>query len=82
MSAQLPEQQSWLQWLRGQLASEQARHVVNVVPKDGALIVFTDSAAWSTRLRYALPGLMAEIRRRDAAMLRASVRVHPGGSGG
>jgi hypothetical protein len=82
LAAQLPEQQSWAQWLRAVLPSELAAHVVNVVPKALAdpnegteLVVFADSAGWCTRLRYTLSGLEAQITDRDAAVRRTRVRV-------
>jgi len=82
LAAHLPEQQSWAQWLRALLPAELAAHVVNVVPKvlaganEGTeLVVFADSAAWCTRLRYTLSGLEAQIANRDAAVQRTRVRV-------
>ena len=76
----IPIQQSWAEWLRTVLPVELAPHLVSVVPGTGArgareLVVFADSAAWSTRLRYALVGIEAQIRARDATLGRISVRV-------
>jgi hypothetical protein len=45
------------------------------VPKNGELVVFADSAAWGTRLRYALAAMQPDIAERDAALARISVRV-------
>jgi predicted nucleic acid-binding Zn ribbon protein len=75
IAANIPLQQSWADWLRGMVAAELAGHIVNAVPKNGQLVVFADSAAWGTRLRYALAALQANIAGRDATILRASVRV-------
>jgi hypothetical protein len=75
IAANIPLQQSWVEWLRGMVAIELAGHIVNAVPKNGQLVVFADSAAWGTRLRYALAGMQADIAGRDAAISRASVRV-------
>jgi hypothetical protein len=82
LAARLPEQQSWVQWLRVLMPVELAAHIVNAVPKrlaaDAArteLVVFADSAAWCTRLRYALVGIEAQIVARDAAVQRTRVRV-------
>jgi hypothetical protein len=71
----IPLQQSWAEWLRGMVAAELAGHIVNAVPNNGQLVVFADSAAWGTRLRYALAGMQADIAGRDATISRASVRV-------
>ncbi len=75
IAATIPAQQSWTDWLRGVVASELASHIVNVVPNAGQLVVFADSAAWGTRLRYALAGMQADIAGRDASISSASVRV-------
>ncbi len=75
IAATIPVQQSWVDWLRGMVAIELAGHIVNAVPNNGQLVVFADSAAWGTRLRYALAGMQADIALRDATISRASVRV-------
>jgi hypothetical protein len=75
IAAAIPVQQSWADWLRGMVADELAGHIVNAVPTNGQLVVFADSAAWGTRLRYALAGMQADIAGRDATISHASVRV-------
>jgi hypothetical protein len=75
ISASLPLQQSWADWLRDGLAAELAEHLVNALPKNDELVVFADSAAWGTRLRYALAALKADITGRDAALARITVRI-------
>jgi len=57
------------------MPAELAAHIVNAVPKGTELVVFADSAAWCTRLRYALVGLEAQIVEHDAAVQRIRVRV-------
>jgi hypothetical protein len=75
LAARIPEQQSWLQWLREAVPAELAPHIVNVVPKGLELVVLADSPAWCTRLRYALAELAPQITARDAAVQRTRVRV-------
>ena len=87
----LPAQQSWLQWMRAAVPAELAAHIVNVVPKvgngkggtgagsGGELVIFADSAAWGTRLRYVLSGIESDILNRDAAVARWRVRIAPAG---
>ena len=75
LTASIPMQQSWVDWLRGMVAIELAGHIVNAVPKNGQLVVFADSAAWGTRLRYALAAMQTDIAGRDATISRHSVRV-------
>jgi hypothetical protein len=84
ITAAIPVQQSWAAWLRGAVASELAGHIVSAVPKNAELVVFADSAAWGTRLRYALTALLPHITARDAALARISVRLQsrsPAGGG-
>lgn len=76
----IPEQQAWCEWLRARLPAELAAHLVNAVPRGSAgapreLVLLADSAVWCTRLRYALEPLQDQIRARDAAIARISVRV-------
>jgi Dna[CI] antecedent DciA-like protein len=75
LAARLPQQQSWVQWLRELVPAELAIHIVNAVPKGAELVVFADSAAWCTRLRYALVAMEAQIAARDAAVRSTRVRV-------
>jgi hypothetical protein len=75
LGAVLPVQQSWADWLRAAVAVELAGHIVTAVPKDDTLVVFADSAAWGTRLRYALAPLQSAIVARDSAISHTTVRV-------
>jgi hypothetical protein len=75
LGAVIPAQQSWADWLRSVVVAELAGHIVSAVPKNAELVVFADSAAWGTRLRYALAALQSEIAARDSAISHTSVRV-------
>jgi hypothetical protein len=75
IGATIPVQQSWVDWLRTAVVAELAGHIVSAVPKNAELVVFADSAAWGTRLRYALAALQSEIAARDSAISHTSVRV-------
>ena len=68
-------QQSWAEWLRGAVAAELAGHIVSAVPKEAELVVFADTAAWGTRLRYALAAMQSDIAARDSAISHTRVRV-------
>jgi hypothetical protein len=70
-------QQDWLSWLQGQLPAELRAAAVNVIPKGRELVVMSRSAAWSTRLRYALAAIEKQIRERDPAISKVSVRIAP-----
>jgi hypothetical protein len=75
ITATISVQQSWAGWLRGAVASELADHIVTAVPKNAELVVFADTAAWGTRLRYALAAMQADIAARDSAISHTTVRV-------
>ena len=75
ITAGLAAQQSWAEWLRGAVKAELAGHVVSAVPKNAELVVFADSAAWGTRLRYALAAMQSRIAARDSAISHTTVRV-------
>ena len=75
ITASIPVQQSWADWLRGAVAAELAGHIVGAVPKNGELVVFADTAAWGTRLRYVLGVMQTEIAARDSAISHTRVRV-------
>jgi predicted nucleic acid-binding Zn ribbon protein len=71
----IPAQLSWAEWLRCALAAPLSEHIVSAVPKSAELVVFADSAAWATRLRYALAALQPQVSARDATIARMTVRV-------
>jgi len=73
----LSAQQSWTAWLRESLPPELAQHIVHAVPRQGELVVFTDTPAWCARLRYAVAAIEESIRLRDSSLLRTYVRVQP-----
>jgi hypothetical protein len=75
LSHQLSAQKSWTEWLREVLPAEVATHIVYAVPRQGELVVFADTSAWSVRLRYAAAVLAAAIRQRDSTISRIRVRI-------
>ena len=68
-------QRRWTQWLCARLPPELSGHIVSVVVGVGELVVFADSAAWCTRVRYALAALETEICAQDPSLRRARARV-------
>ena len=70
-------QAEWLAWLQARLPAELRAATVNVIPKGRELIVMGRSAAWSTRLRYALAALEPQIRERSPGIAKLVVRVAP-----
>jgi len=70
-------QQDWLGWLRELLPEELQAAIVNAIPKGRELVIMSSSAAWSTRLRYAMVALEPRIMQRDPMIAKVSVRVAP-----
>jgi len=48
---------SWLERLRAALPEAQRSHLLEVLEKEQALLLFVDSAAWAGRIRLSLPEL-------------------------
>lgn len=67
-------QEEWLDWLRKMLPESLSLHVSRVESKDGTLRVYTDSANWSARVRYAMVELEAGVTARNGSPLKVSVR--------
>ena len=73
------DQQEWIDWLRAALPEELRGSIVNVVRRGNELAVLAVSAAWSTRVRYAVAALAPEIRARAPVIVKVTVRVAPAG---
>src|SRR5690349_14602803 len=51
---QAAKQNAWRKWLEARLDAEVLPHLSGVVERGDTLVVFTESAAWSARVRYAV----------------------------
>jgi Dna[CI] antecedent, DciA len=72
--------EEWRELLRAALDPELAPHIVNVLSKPRELVVFTESAAWCSRLKLALGQIGAIARARDPGIAKVQVRIMPAGS--
>ena len=79
VTAQAARASFWDTWLSQHLPAEIRTHVSGVVEREGTLVIFAESAAWSARLRFAVQELEAGIlgAARDLSAVR--VRVRPRG---
>jgi hypothetical protein len=77
VTAQASRQNFWNCWLSTHLPAEIRRRVSGVTERDGTLVIFAETAAWSARLRYAILELEREIRAADPALTDIEVRVLP-----
>jgi hypothetical protein len=74
---QSARQAFWRPWLETRLPQGMAARITAISERDGNLVVFADSPAWSARLRYALQELDAPIRQAQPDIKEVSVRVLP-----
>jgi hypothetical protein len=70
-------QKDWVRWLGSNLPADLGPRVRSVVERDGNLVIFAESAAWSARLRFALADLEPQIRAENAGILTVAVKVMP-----
>jgi hypothetical protein len=76
---QAARQSFWNGWLSGHIPEEMRARISGIVERDGTLVIFAESAAWSARLRYAILELEREIRAADPELTDIDVRVLPRG---
>ena len=74
---QAARQSFWHGWLRGHIPAELHARISGVAEREGTLVIFAESAAWSARLRYAVLELESEIRAAQPTLGRIAVRVRP-----
>src|SRR5579864_701026 len=74
---QTDRQTYWRAWLTEHLGAELLVRISGIVERDGALVIFATSAAWSARLRYAIQELEPAIRASQPDVAKVVVRVFP-----
>ena len=67
----------WSEWLTAHLPVEMRPRVSAVVEREGTLVIFAESAAWSARLRYTIQELEPGIRAAAQGITSVVVRVRP-----
>ncbi len=70
-------QRWWREWLTEHLPGELIPRLSGVVERGATLVIFTESAAWSARLRYVIQDLQAQIKEARPTIQQVSVRVMP-----
>ena len=66
-----------MDWLKSRLPEELRAHASSAAVRGEVLQVTADSAAWSTRLRYVLVAMQAEIATHWPEIRSCQVRVRP-----
>ena len=79
VTAQAGRASFWTEWLAGHLPAGIGVRVSGVVEREGTLVIFAESAAWSARLRYTVQELEREILAASGGLERVVVRVRPRG---
>ena len=74
---QSARQAFWRPWLEARLPPELPPKITGITERDGTLVVFADSPAWSARLRYALQELAPQIQQTQPDINEVTVRVLP-----
>lgn len=77
---QARRQDFWRHWLDTYLPVEMREKLTGVVERDGTLVIFAESPAWSARLRFAVQELEAQILAAKPGITAVSVRVLPRGA--
>jgi len=77
VSDQVSRQNYWKNWLTEHLPTDLTTRLSGVVERDGTLVIFAESAAWSTRLRYLMQELQPLIKQAQPTIQHVSVRVMP-----
>jgi hypothetical protein len=77
VSDQAARQSFWSQWLAQHLPPELTARLTGVVERDDTLVIFTESAAWSARLRFVLQDLEGPLKQAQPTIQHVSVRVMP-----
>jgi hypothetical protein len=67
----------WRPWFETHLPPGLAPRITGITERDGSLVVFADSPAWSARLRYALQELRGQIREAQPDIREVTARVMP-----
>ena len=77
VTEQAARQNEWRKWLENRLPAELIAHLSGIVERGETLVVFTESAAWSARMRYAVAEIETLIKKESGEIRRVEVRVMP-----
>jgi hypothetical protein len=78
LSEQAGRQELWRTWLDTHLPQEARAQISGIVERHDTLVIFTRSAAWSARVRFAVAEIEAALKRAHPLIVAIEVRVLPG----
>ena len=77
ISDQVARQRQWRSWLESRLPAPAFSHVSGLIERADTLVVLTESAGWSARIRYAVAEIEGELRREHPRIRQVLVKVMP-----
>jgi hypothetical protein len=80
VTEQVHRQDFWRDWLAAHLTTEITEKLTGVVERDGTLVIFAESPAWSARLRFAVQEIESQILAAKPGITAVTVRVLPRGA--
>jgi hypothetical protein len=80
VTEQVHQQDFWRAWLGAHLTAEICGKLTGVVERDGTLVIFAESPAWSARLRFFVQEIKPQILAAKPGITEVSVRVLPRGA--
>jgi hypothetical protein len=80
VTEQVHRQDFWRDWLTAHLTAEICGKLTGVVERDGTLVIFAESPAWSARLRFYVQEIKPQILAAKPGITDVSVRVLPRGA--
>ncbi len=78
---QAARQATWRDWIQDNLPSEITAKISGIVEREGMVVLFAESAAWSARLRYAVLEIEGRLRDAHPNIKEVKVRVLPRSAG-
>jgi hypothetical protein len=80
VSEQTHRRDFWRDWVDAHFPAEIAGKITGIVERDGILVLFAESAAWSARLRFIVQEMESQILAAKSGVTAVNVRVLPRGA--
>ena len=80
VSEQTHRRDFWREWLDANFPAEITGKITGIVERDGILVLFAESAAWSARLKFAVQEMESQILAAKPGVTAVNVRVLPKGA--
>ena len=77
---QVHRQDFWRDWLEKHLPAEISGKLTGIVERDGTLVIFAESPAWSARLRFFVQEIKPQILAAKPGITDVTIRVLPRGA--